>query len=73
MAARIATDAARSYLGSFANHPDTKHALADPLCMVEAMKTKSDLPPVFIAAGLDDPVAETTDIDVALPVRLGQP
>ena len=57
LAARIATDAARSYLGSFANHPDTKHALADPLCMVEALKTKSDLPPVFIAAGLDDPVA----------------
>ena len=57
LAAGIATDAARSYLGKFANHPTTEHALADPLCVVEAMTAAPNLPPIFIAAGLDDPVA----------------
>ena len=37
LAARIAKDAARSYLGRFADHPGQEHALADPLCIVEAM------------------------------------
>lgn len=58
IAARIATDAAYSYLGDFANQPDVQHALADPLCVVENMTGAPNLPPLFIAAGLDDPVAE---------------
>ena len=57
LAARIATDAARSYLGQSADHPGHAHALADPLCIVEAMQAPSRLPPLFIAAGLNDPVA----------------
>jgi len=57
LAARIATDAARSYLGPWADQPGHEHALADPLCVVEAMQPPSNLPPLFIAAGLDDPVA----------------
>ena len=57
LAARIAADAARSYLGKDASHPTSEHALADPLCIVEAMKAAPSLPPIFIAAGLDDPVA----------------
>ncbi len=56
-AARLATDAARSYLGQAAEHPGAAHALADPLCVVEAMRAPSGLPPLFIAAGLDDPAA----------------
>ena len=56
LAARVATDAARSYLGQSANQPGPMHALADPLCVVEAMAAGS-LPPLFIAAGLNDPVA----------------
>ena len=61
LAARIATDAAHSYLGSFANDPEAKHALADPLCVVEAMTATPWLPPMFIAAGLDDPVAADSE------------
>ncbi|MFZ4478273.1 MAG: alpha/beta hydrolase [Rhodoferax sp.] len=57
MAAGIATDAARSYLGEYASHPAARHALADPLCVVEAMAELPELPRLFIAAGLDDPVA----------------
>jgi acetyl esterase len=57
LAASIARDAARSYLGRFANHPARQHALADPLCVIEAMQAAPGLPPFFIAAGLDDPVA----------------
>jgi acetyl esterase len=55
--ARVATDAARSYLGPAADHPGPEHALADPLCVVEAMQPPSKLPPLFVAAGLGDPVA----------------
>jgi acetyl esterase len=57
LAARIAKDAARSYLGRSADHPGPEHALADPLCIVESMHAPSRLPPLFIAAGLNDPVA----------------
>jgi len=57
LAARIATDAAHAYLGAFASHPGAAHALADPLCVLEATTLAPDLPPLFIAAGLDDPVA----------------
>jgi acetyl esterase len=52
----IARDAARSYLGQSAQQPGPEHALADPLCLVEAMGVAPGLPPLFIAAGLDDPV-----------------
>lgn len=58
LAARIAKDAARSYLGQFADHPRKAHALADPLCIVEAMHAPASLPPLFVAAGLDDPVTD---------------
>jgi acetyl esterase len=58
LAARIADDAAHSYLGPFYNHPGVEHALADPLCVVEAMRAPATLPPLFIAAGLDDPVVD---------------
>ena len=61
LAARIATDAAHSYLGKFANHPDARHALADPLCVVEAMTATPGIPPIFIAAGVDDPVATDSE------------
>lgn len=57
LAARIATDAARSYLGGAADHPGREHELADPLCVVESMKEAPGLPPLFIAAGLADPAA----------------
>jgi acetyl esterase len=57
LAARIASDAARSYLGDSCNHPGQEHALADPLCLVETLPAPNALPPMFIAAGLDDPVA----------------
>ena len=57
LAARVAKDAARSYLGRSADHPGPEHALADPVCIVEAMRAPSRLPPLFIAVGLNDPVA----------------
>lgn len=57
LAARVATDAARAYLGASFEHPAREHALADPLCVVEAMQAPSGLPALFIAAGLSDPVA----------------
>jgi len=57
LAARIASDAARSYLGRSADHPGQERALADPLCIVEAMQAPSKLPALFIAAGLHNPVA----------------
>lgn len=57
LATRVAEDAAHSYLGRSADDPGPEHALADPLCILEAMQAPSRLPPLFIAAGLDDPVA----------------
>lgn len=57
-AARIAADAAQSYLGSAASQPGPQHALADPLCVVEGMTKAHGLPPMFLAAGLVDPVVE---------------
>ncbi len=55
-AAGIARDAALSYLGKFASQPQAAQALADPLCVLEAMTLAPGLPPLFIAAGLADPV-----------------
>jgi acetyl esterase len=73
LAARIATDAARSYLGRSADHPGQEHALADPLCIVEAMHAPSRLPPLFIAAGLNDPVAADSQRLEHELLRLGSP
>jgi acetyl esterase len=58
LAARVAADAAVSYLGAAADHPGRAHELADPLCVVEAMPMHTRLPPMFIATGLGDPVAD---------------
>ena len=70
---RVIRDAARSYLGDAANHPGPEHALADPLCVVEAMAPPSSLPPLFIAAGLNDPVlADSQRLEHAL-LRLDSP
>ncbi len=72
-AAGIATDAARSYLGEFASHPGAAHALADPLCVIEAMTEKPHLPPLFIVAGLADPaVTDSQRLERALQ-RLHSP
>lgn len=73
LAAQIAEDAARSYLGQKADHPTQELALADPLCIVEAMHAPSKLPPLFIAAGLDDPVAADSQRLERELARLGSP
>jgi len=73
LAAGIAADAAHSYLGEFASHPTSGQALADPLCIVEAMTAAANLPPLFIAAGLEDPVAaDSRRLELALQ-RLHSP
>jgi len=73
LAARVARDAALSYLGEFANRPTAAQALADPLCVVEALAAAPWLPPCFIAAGLDDPVAaDSQRLELALQ-RLHSP
>ena len=67
LAAGIAADAARSYLGKNAAQAGAEQALADPLCVVEALTAPTDLPPCFIAAGLDDPVAaDSQRLELAL-------
>jgi acetyl esterase len=64
---RIATEAAQSYRGRFANQRTTEHALADPLCVVEELNATPSLPPVFIAAGLKDPlVSDSQRLEQAL-------
>ena len=73
LAASVAADAAASYLGAAAAHPGRAHELADPLCVVEAMTVPSKLPPMFIAAGLRDPVASDSQrLEQAL-LRLQSP
>ena len=65
--AGIARDAAQSYLGKFSRHPQAEQALADPLCVIEAMTLAPDLPPMFVAAGLADPVvADSQRLEHAL-------
>lgn len=70
LSAGIARDAAASYLGAAASNPDTEHALADPLCVVEAMNHAAAvpvLPPMLLVAGLTDPVlADTQRLERAL-------
>jgi len=75
LAARVAADAAQSYLGAAADRPGAGQALADPLCIVEAMAVAPPpaLPPMFIAAGLADPAAaDSQRLEQAL-VRLHSP
>lgn len=73
LAARVAADAARSYLGPHAERPGPAQALADPLCIVETMAPPVDLPPMFIATGLDDPVAPDSQRLEAALQRLQSP
>lgn len=72
-AASIARDAAHSYLGKFSSHPQAAHALADPLCVLEAMSLAPGLPPLFIAAGLADPVLADSQRLQRTLLRLGSP
>jgi acetyl esterase len=73
LAAGVAAEAATSYLGAAADRPGPEHALADPLCVVEAMQPPMQLPPLFIAAGLRDPVAaDSQRLEQAL-LRLRSP
>ncbi len=75
LAARVARDAAVSYLGAAASQPGREQALADPLCVVEALPAplRPLLPPLFIAAGLRDPVtADSQRLEQAL-LRLQSP
>jgi acetyl esterase len=58
LARRVAADAATSYLGLSASHSTEENSMADPLCVVEALAQTPVLPPIFIAAGLADPVAQ---------------
>lgn len=73
LAAGIARDAAHAYLGRSADHPAREHALADPLCIVEGMHLPTSLPPIFIAAGLNDPVAADSQRLERELIRLGSP
>lgn len=73
LAARIARDAAVDYLGTDAMVPRPEQALADPLCVVEAMTSGVPLPPLFIAAGGDDPVAPDSWRLADALARLGMP
>lgn len=73
LAAQVAEDAGRSYLGRSVEHPGPEHALADPLCIVEAMQTPTRLPALFIAAGQDDPVVEDSQRLERALLRLGSP
>jgi acetyl esterase len=73
LAAQVAADAAHSYLGVHAARPGPGQALADPLCIVEAMADSRGLPPIFIAAGQDDPCGpDSRRLALALQ-RLGSP
>ena len=73
LAAAIARDAAVDYLGEGASDPRPDQALADPLCIVEAMAGDPGLPPVFVAAGEADPVAPDSWRLAAALSRLGVP
>jgi len=73
LAAQVAEDAARSYLGVHAADPGPAQALADPLCIVEAMTTAPGLPPIFMAAGETDPCTPDTRRLAAALRRLGSP
>jgi acetyl esterase len=72
-AAHIAEDAALSYLGPDVTGDDPQRALADPVCVVEALVGDVSLPPQFLAAGLEDPVTpDSLRLAQALR-RLGAP
>ncbi len=71
LAARIARDAAWSYLGTAQGGAGT--ALADPLLVVEALGAGTTLPPVFVAAGGSDPARPDSLRLVRALERLGLP
>lgn len=71
LAARIARDAARSYLGRAQGTPGT--ALADPLLVVESMSAGAELPPVFVASGGADPARDDSLRLARALQRLGLP
>lgn len=73
LAAHVAEDAARSYLGAGAAAHDPARALADPLCVIEALGTPPGLPPCFIACGDADPCAPDSRRLAAALQRLGVP
>lgn len=73
LAAKIAEDAARSYLGPAADAPGAGHAMADPLCLVEGLAAGIALPPAFIAAGEADPCLPDSQRLVAALQRRGLP
>ncbi len=72
LAAHVAEDAARSYLGATAARHDPSRALADPLCVVEGLSTAPGLPPSFIACGDADPCAPDSQRLAAAFRRLGE-
>ncbi len=71
LAARIARDAARSYLGRAQGAPGT--ALADPLLVVESMAAGAALPPMFVATGGADPARDDSLRLARALQRLGLP
>lgn len=73
LAAHVAEDAARSYLGATAARHDPSRALADPLCVIEALTKAVGLPPSFIACGDADPCAPDSQRLAAALQRLGEP
>jgi acetyl esterase len=73
LAAHVAEDAARSYLGATAARHDPSRALADPLCVIEGMTAAPGLPPSFIACGDTDPCAPDSQRLAAALQRLGEP
>lgn len=73
LAMRVVTDGATSYLGQAASHSKAENALADPVCVIEAAGQTPPLPPIFIAAGLADPVAQDSQRLEAALTRMGSP
>lgn len=73
LAAHVAEDAARSYLGAHAAAPGAAQDLADPLRIVEALEVSPGLPPIFIAAGERDPCTPDSQRLAAALRRLHAP
>jgi acetyl esterase len=73
LARKVAADAAASYLGQSTTRSTPENAMADPLCIVESWTQAPSMPPVFIAAGLADPVVQDSQrLETAL-TRLKSP
>jgi acetyl esterase len=73
LARKVAADAAASYLGQSTQGSTPENAMADPLCVLEGLTQGSSLPPVFIAAGSVDPVAQDSQRLEAALTRLKSP